>query len=146
MATRTMALLAIGLMPMAALAQEAEEEAVNDVVVEESEPVTSQAQDSLDAAIENNPEAAVFGLETAREAVSDGGVDGTAVGDAASDGRSSDARDGGMGAAAAEGIGNAGNAGGSGAGNAGGGAGNGGGAGGAGNGAGAGGSAGGGPG
>jgi hypothetical protein len=115
MATRTMALLAIGLLPMAALAQQAEEETINDVVVVESEPVTSQARDSLDAAIENNPEAALFGLETARDAVSEGGVDGQAVGGTASEGRSSDARDGAMSDAAAGAAGGGGGGGGGGA-------------------------------
>lgn len=132
--------LAIGLLPLAVMAQDIDDE----VVVEESEPATTgQAQESLETAIEQNPEAAVFGLETAREAVTEGGVDGQAVSDTASDGRSTEARDqtGSMGATASDGRSSAGgmgdgNAGGMGGGSAGGAGGAGGGAGGGGGGAG----------
>ncbi|PMR68776.1 hypothetical protein C1H66_14055, partial [Halomonas heilongjiangensis] len=78
MKTRTLIplALAIGLLPLAVMAQDADGE----VIVEESEPAaTGQAQENLDTAIEQNPDAAVFGLETAREAVTEGGVDGQAV-------------------------------------------------------------------
>ncbi|MGR4067668.1 hypothetical protein OCT51_14080 [Halomonas sp. LR3S48] len=85
--------LVAGALPLSVLAQEdgtTDEQLVGEVVVEESEPVSrEQAQDNLDAAIEQNPEAAVFGLETAREAVTQGGVDGQAVSETASDGRAS---------------------------------------------------------
>ncbi|MFQ3788333.1 hypothetical protein [Halomonas sp. A29] len=78
-----------GILPLSVLAQEdgtTDEQVVGEVVVEESEPVSrEQARDDLDAAIEQNPEAAVFGLESAREAVTEG--DGQAVSETASDGR-----------------------------------------------------------
>ncbi|WP_181421935.1 hypothetical protein [Halomonas sp. LBP4] len=136
--------LAIALLPLAVMAQEADDEVDDEVVVEESEPATTQqAQDSLDDVREDAPEAAVFGLDTAREAVTEGGVDGQAVSDTASDGRSTEAGDpaGSMGATASDGRSSAGgmggsSAGGMGGGNAGGGGAGGGGAGGGGGGAG----------
>ncbi|GAA0579895.1 hypothetical protein ACFQH5_14225 [Halomonas salifodinae] len=79
------------LTPLLATAQEEEPQPTNDVVVEESEPAAiNQAAETLEGHLtdEAMPEAADFGLETAHEAVSQGGVDGQAVSESASDGRS----------------------------------------------------------
>ncbi|WP_043514234.1 hypothetical protein, partial [Halomonas sp. BC04] len=109
------------LLPLSVLAQEDEttDEQVNGVVVEERESAPrEQALESIDTAIEQNPEAATFGLETAREAVNQGGMDGQAVSDTASDGRSTGAG----GKDSAGGSGGAGASGGAGGGAGGGGA------------------------
>ncbi|MDX5377465.1 MAG: hypothetical protein LPK08_08125, partial [Halomonas sp.] len=91
-----MALVA-GTLPLTVLAQEGPattEELDNGVVVEESQPETrEQALESLDTASEETPEAASFGLETAQEAVSQGGVDGQTISGTASGGRSTEAPD-----------------------------------------------------
>lgn len=116
------------LTPLLATAQQEEPQPTNEVVVEESEPAAiNQSVETLEGhlADETMPEAADFGLETAHEAVSQGGVDGQAVSTSASDSRSD------SGTANAAGAGGAGGAGGA-AGNGGAGGGSGGGGGGAG--------------
>lgn len=86
--------LVLGLLPLAAIAQESDE-----VVVEESEPAaTEQSLDTLEGLQEDvetgdMPESAAFGLDTAQEAVANDGVDGQAVSDMASEGRSTEASD-----------------------------------------------------
>jgi hypothetical protein len=76
-------------------------------IQEDDQALSNQeALDTLERVREEAPEEAHFGLDTAIQAVSEGGVDGQAVGDTASEGRSSEA--GSMGATSSDGHGNAG--------------------------------------
>ncbi|GGX82048.1 hypothetical protein GCM10007160_06750 [Litchfieldella qijiaojingensis] len=103
--------LSLTFLPLAALAQSSDEAPDNEVIVEESEPASTasdegqeQALESLDSAQAEADEEADFGLNTAREAVSESGVEGSEISGQTSGGVSTEATSGGMGASASGGA------------------------------------------